>query len=84
MLLGAAAIVVLGAAVLCWLYLRDFNDLRTTQGQAQGFNNRQQLVNSLVADVMEYSKTHKDVEPILESAGITNRANRTETKTPAK
>ena len=84
MLLGAAAILVLGAVGLCWLYLHNAGELRTLQAKAQQYTARQQLVNGLVADVAKYSETHHDVEPILESAGITNRAARTETKPSSK
>lgn len=80
MLLGAAAILVLAAVGLCWLYLHNTGELRALQGQAQQLNTRQQLVNALVADVIKYSETHPAVEPILESAGVTNRIPRTETK----
>ena len=74
MLLGAAAILVLGAVGLCWLYLHNTGELRALQGQAQQLNARQQLINGLVSDVAKYGETHPAIEPILESAGITNRA----------
>jgi len=74
MLLGAAAILVLGAVGLCWLYLHNTGEMRTLQGQAQQLQLRQQGVNALVQDVAAYSETHPAITPILESAGITNRA----------
>lgn len=74
MLLGAAAILVLGAVAVCGLYLHNNSELRTLQMQAQALNNRQAAVNSLVSDVLKYSETHRDIEPLLESIGVTNKA----------
>jgi hypothetical protein len=57
MLLGAAAILVLGAVGLCWLYLHNTGEMRSLQGQAQQLQIRQQGVNALVQDVAAYSET---------------------------
>lgn len=75
MLLGAATILVLGAVGLCWLFLHNTGELRTLQAEAQQLNGRQQIVNALVADVVNYSKKDSAVDPILESIGMTNQLN---------
>lgn len=77
MLLAAAAILVVGAVVLCWLSVRRSTQLRVLQAQVQQLNARQQAVPLLVQDLLVYSKTHRDIVPILESAGITNRTEST-------
>ncbi len=84
MLLGAAAILVLGSVGLCYLYLHNTGELRTLQAQAQQLNSRQQAVNALVSDVVIYSEKNPAIWPILESAGITNRPNRPEAKPASK
>ena len=73
-LVGALAIVVLGSVGLCWLYLHNRGEVRQLQMIIQGQSARQPAVNSLVQDVLEYAKTHPQIDPILASAGIpTNR-----------
>jgi hypothetical protein len=69
-LVGGLAILVLGSVGLCWLYLHNRGELRTLQFQVQIQTARQPVVNALVADVLEYSKTHPQIDPILASVGI--------------
>lgn len=73
-LLGALAVLVLGAVGLCWLFLHNTGELRTlsfqAQYQANQLNQGQQTVNALVVDSLSYSSNHPAIDPILESAGI--------------
>ena len=69
-LLGLTAICTVGSVVLCFGVVRNTRELRALQGQAAFVNYRQNLVNSLVNDVAEYSKANPAVLPILESVGV--------------
>jgi hypothetical protein len=73
-LLGALAVLVLGAVGLCYLFLQNTGQLRALSPQVQleanQLNARQPIVNALVADAVAYSTNHPSIEPILESAGI--------------
>ena len=66
-LLGVLTLSALASIVLCWLYISNTRELRTLQAQAAQVNNNRALINALAIDVMEYSKTHPAIEPILES-----------------
>jgi hypothetical protein len=72
-LLGVLTVCVAASVYLCIVQIiglrksRDANAyLMNVQAQRIGYS-------SLFNDLVEYSKTHKDMEPILEAAGITNR-----------
>ena len=69
-LLGVLTLSALASIVLCWLYISNTRELRTLQAQAAQINNNRALINALANDVMEYSKTHQAIEPILESFGM--------------
>ena len=66
-LLGVLTLSALASVVLCWLYISNTRELRTIQAQAAQINSNRALINSLVNDTMEYSKTHQAIEPLLES-----------------
>ena len=70
-LLTAAALLALA---LCGLYIRDARELRTAQGQMQiqasAIQNNRNFLGSLAGDLLEYSKTHKDIDTVLTKAGI--------------
>jgi hypothetical protein len=76
-LLGALAASVLASAALCWKYMSHERQRRGLQAQMQNeiaaLQRRQTSITALANDLLEYSRTHKDIEPILESAGLTNR-----------
>jgi hypothetical protein len=69
-LLGLLTLSVLGSVVLCWLYISNTRELRSLQSQAGIINNNRAVLNALASDTVEYSKKHKDIEPILESVGL--------------
>jgi hypothetical protein len=66
-LLGVLTLSALLSIVFCWKYIVDTRELRGLQAQAAQINNNRALINALANDVMEYSKTHQAIEPILES-----------------
>jgi hypothetical protein len=72
-LLAVLAISAVWSVVLCGLYVRNTRDIRTLQAQAQFINYRQAAVQSLAKAAVEYSKTHPDINPLLEAAGIVTK-----------
>jgi hypothetical protein len=76
-LLGALVASVLASAALSWFYMSRENKRRALQVQMQNevvaIQRNQVYISGLANDLLEYSKTHKDIEPLLESAGLTNR-----------
>jgi hypothetical protein len=69
-LLGLLTLSALASVVLCWLYISNTRELRGYQGQAALINNNRAVINSLANDVVEYSKKHPDIEPVLQSVGL--------------
>ena len=69
-LLGVLTLSALASVVLCWLNISNTRELRSLQTQATLINNNKAFINALVSESMEYSKTHHDIDPILESVGL--------------
>jgi len=69
-LLGVLTVSALASVVLCWLNIANTRELRTLQSQATLINNNKAFINALVNESMEYSKTHHEIDPILESVGL--------------
>jgi hypothetical protein len=74
-LLGALVVSVLASVGLCWTYMSRERERRVLVGQMQNevvaIQRNRAFITSLAGELMEYSKTHKDIEPILEAAGLT-------------
>jgi hypothetical protein len=66
-LLGVLAVSALAAVVLCWLNISNTRELRSLQAQATLINNNKAFINALVNETVEYSKTHHEIDPLLES-----------------
>ncbi len=73
-LLGALLISSVASAALCWSYSSHARELRMLQSQVNYVNTRNSYINQLAAEVIEYSKTHPDINPILESVGVKTKA----------
>jgi hypothetical protein len=69
-LLGVLTISALASVVLCWLYISQTRQLRAIRAQANAITYNNARINALVADTMEYSKTHPAIDPILEAVGL--------------
>lgn len=69
-LLTVLAFSAIASAILCILDIKYTRELRSFQMQVNQINNNVNLMNQLAADVVEYSKTHPAIEPILESTGL--------------
>jgi len=74
-LLVLLAISAVLSLVFCWNYIRKSRELRGLQFQVTQINQRSAAINSLMNDVVEYSKKspHRDIDHLLESFGLTNR-----------
>jgi hypothetical protein len=73
-LLGILVISALGSACLCWSYGKRARELRALQTSLSFINSRNAGINALASDALEYSKTHPDINPILEAAGVKPRS----------
>jgi hypothetical protein len=69
-LLGVLAFSALLSVVFCWLYISNTRELRSLQSQANFINNNRTIINALANDTLEYSKTHRDIDPVLETLGF--------------
>jgi hypothetical protein len=69
-LLVVLTLSALASVALCWLNISNTRELRTLQSQATLINNNRATINALVNDSMEYSKTHHEIDPVLESVGL--------------
>jgi hypothetical protein len=69
-LLGLLTLSALASVVLCWLNISDTRELRSLQSQATLINNNRAFINALVSESIEYSKTHHEIDSILESVGL--------------
>ena len=68
-LLVLVVVISLWSVYLCWSYNSKSRELRTMQAQVGFINYRQQVVQALLAEAMEYSKKNPAIDPILEAAG---------------
>ncbi len=76
-LLGVLTLSALASIVLCWLYISNTRELRTIQAQVAQINTSRAIINALVNDAVEYSKTHPAIEPLLgvkSNPATTNKA----------
>ena len=69
-LVGVLAVSVLLSGYYFYSYVKNTREVRQSQGVLMNINARRQAMNSLVLDVMEYSKTHPAIDPLLEATGL--------------
>ncbi len=79
-LIGVLAVSVLLSGYFFTSYIMRSREIRNSQAMLMGINARRQAMNALVLDVMEYSKTHPAIDPLLEA---TNLKPKTGTAAPA-
>ena len=53
----------------CWRYITSIRELKQLQSQAAFVQNNQAVINTLVGELLEYSKKNPAIDPILESIG---------------
>src|SRR5437867_11895568 len=61
----------------CWQYMSYAREFRSLQAQVVAINGRTGAINSLVNDLVEYSKKNSDIDPILQAAGIKQKPGQT-------
>ena len=66
-LLAVLAASALASLALCWFYTRTARQLRLIHGQQAKARYEMAAFNQLANDVLEYSKTHPAIEPIVET-----------------
>jgi hypothetical protein len=69
-LLVLVAFAAFAALGLCWACNKNISELNRLQTQEAMMINNRALVNSLANDALEYSKSHRDLDPILEAANV--------------
>ena len=66
-LVAFAAVASVG---FCFFYIKSFRELSQLQTQEAVVVNTRAAINSLANELLEYSKTHRDIDPILEAARV--------------
>ena len=69
-LVGVLAVSVLLSGYFFYTYVRNNREIRQSQAMLMNINARRQAMNALVMDVMEYSKTHPAIDPLLEATNL--------------
>lgn len=70
LLLGLLLISALASLFLVWRYGHAVQERRMLQAQIAAIQNNNAKVNALAGELVEYSKTHPAIDPVLESVGI--------------
>ncbi len=86
-LLSLLTISALLSLVFCWLWMSNVREHRELARQMAVMNNNRNVINALASETVEYSKKHKEIEPLLESVGLKPGSNVVATPTvkpPAK
>ncbi len=69
-LLGVLAVSALTSLVLCWIINTKVRDARAMQPQLAMIQQNRNVAAALASEVLEYSKSHPDIYPILEAVGL--------------
>ncbi|HVV00701.1 MAG TPA: hypothetical protein VHH88_05020 [Verrucomicrobiae bacterium] len=69
-LLTVLAISAIFSVVTCWLYIGKSRELRMLQATVGGVEGNRRTVQALLGEAVEYSKTHPDIQPVLDRAGV--------------
>ena len=69
-LVGVLAVSVLFSGYYFYSYVSKTREIRQSQVMLMNINARRQAMNALVLDVMEYSKTHPAIDPLLEATNL--------------
>lgn len=65
----ALAIAVIGVGILAMNNFFKTKEVRSLQSQMLNYQNTQAVLNSLIADTMQYSQRNPSIDPILEAIG---------------
>lgn len=69
-LVGLVLLSAVGTAFLAYAYIQSMRDLNRLQAQSAAIQRNRAVASALATDAIEYSKTHPDIDPILQSVGI--------------
>ena len=69
-LTGILAVCLLLSAFFCIKIFFQTRELRSLGGQVQRINAYRANMQALMVDCIEYSKTHPNIDPILQQAGL--------------
>jgi hypothetical protein len=65
----ALAIAVIGVSLGGMQYYFKTREVRTLQAQIMNYQNKQAIMNNLIAETMQYSQRNPAIDPILEAIG---------------
>ena len=69
-LVGVLAVSVLLSGYFFYSYVSKTREIRQSQMMLMNINARRQAIGALAGDVLEYSKTHPAIDPVLEATGL--------------
>jgi hypothetical protein len=72
-LLGVLGVSAAASLALCWSYSQTSRQIRFLHAQATAIDNRQMQVRAVLGEAYEYSKTHPQIDPLLEAMGVIKR-----------
>lgn len=70
----ALAIVVAATLIFAIQYFFKTREARSLQAQMAGYQNKQAVLNNLIAESLEYSKRNPAIDPILEANNLKAKA----------
>jgi YD repeat-containing protein len=80
----ALAVVVVALAIFAVQYYFKTREVRSLQTMMATYQNRQAILNNLIAECLEYSKRNPAIDPILEANHLKGQTAPAGTKPPAK
>ena len=80
----ALAVVVIAMAIFGIQYFFKTREVRSLQTQMLAYQNKQAVLNNLIAECLEYSKHNPAIDPILEANNLKPKATPSGTKPAAK
>jgi hypothetical protein len=71
----ALAVVVAATVIFATQYVFKTKEARALQAQIVGYQNKQAVLNNLIAECLEYSKRNPAIDPLLEANNLKPKAN---------
>lgn len=82
-LVGVLCVSVLASIFYFYSYVNKTHELRQVQTQLNFITQREPYIRQMITDVLEYSKTHPAVDPILQGVGLKPKPGAPVTNKPA-
>jgi hypothetical protein len=80
LLLAILTVSTLASVGLCFMYISNARQFRSLNNQVAFINQRNQAIQALANDAIEYSKRNPAIDPILQSIGAKPKAGQPATK----